>query len=151
MGLGISQHNNPINLTIEIFVGANGTPTGLARATHTISGAELANITAGQSMVEVEFGTPTSVEAGSSYVIVASTADPLPAAFRWYCANPYARGTAAYGDGTNWYPLDTTSRSRRMSILGRVRVRQHRKHQTPSPSNSVCLQQIPAVLPSPRA
>lgn len=98
--VGVSQSGSPTNLTIAIFDAVSGVPVGSSRAARTLTGADLTSVTAGQTLVAVSFTSPTSVTAGASYAIVASTTDSLPAKFEWYRAVPYARGTAAYDDGS---------------------------------------------------
>lgn len=110
--VGVSQSLSPTNLTIAIFDAVSGLPVGTSRVSRTLAGADLSAVTSGQALVPVSFSSPMSVTAGATYAIVTSTTASSPAKFEWYRSVPYARGTAAYDDGSgpgwNSLPYDFT-------------------------------------------
>ena len=99
VGLGISKSGSVTNLTVAIYAASAGVPTGSSLATTTLTGAGLNVVTTGQTVFDVEFPTPASVVAESTYALVVTTTDGFsttPSGFYgWYYSAAYARGNAA--------------------------------------------------------
>lgn len=106
VGLGINQNGSVTNLTVAIYAASAGVPTGSSLATTTLTGAGLGVVTAGKTVFDVEFLTPASVVAESTYALVVTTTDSVSGNpwgyYGWYYSTDYARGNAAVKTGASW-------------------------------------------------
>jgi hypothetical protein len=95
VSLGIYRVNTPTQITASIYAaGISGNAEGSALASKTLDATTIPT-SEGGALVAFDFVSPTTVTAGTQYVIVVTTPDSSPNVYKWgyIIGNSYAGGT----------------------------------------------------------